>query len=186
MNQENKALIVDVYLNNVNQLQDFVAFISNLVNNRFFESPRLGIMKIISSFVLATSFVIFALSAHAENFYKWTDEDGVVHYSQRAPAGKEAQTISTKTAPSSDQQQDNTEASADSGSEENDTPEEETAQQAPTPEVVKKDPETCKKAQKDLQVLKSRPIVRQNGKVMTVDEKNKQIQTLNEIIAVHC
>lgn len=140
-------------------------------------------MKIISRALLATSFVIFALSAQAGNFYKWTDEKGVVHYSQRAPKDTEAKTITTKTAPSNPQQQTNADPEPD---EKSNKEAEETAEKAPAPQVVKKDAAACKKAQKDLQTLKSRPIVRQNGKVMSIDEKNKQIQTLKEVIAVHC
>lgn len=128
--------------------------------------------------------LMFNANASATEVYKWVDERGVVHYAERAPKdkNKNVQVITTKTRPS------RAYAVPESGdaekAKETDTPA--PAAKPAAPKVAKKDPATCKKAQADLRLLTSKPIVRQNGKVMTIEDKNKAIQNINEIISVHC
>lgn len=135
-------------------------------------------MKFLQTAFCSLMLTAAATSLQAANFYKWTDENGVVHYSERAPQGKEAEIVTTQTPRSAPP------AAAPVAGEKKEG--EQTAAESATPQVVKKDSAVCARAQKDLQVLISKPIVRQNGKVMTVEEKNKAIQELQEIISVHC
>ena len=43
--------------------------------------------------VLALSSLVLALSAGAATIYKWTDERGEIHYSDKRPAGSEWETV---------------------------------------------------------------------------------------------
>ena len=112
----------------------------------------------------------------ADDFYKWTDDKGVVHYSQRAPQGTEAKKVrtyntGTRTTP------------AGKSSEKGEAPEEKTTIE---PKLAKKDPALCERAKKDSETLRNRPLVRQNGKILTMDQKNEQIKKLQDIINIHC
>jgi glutaredoxin len=44
---------------------------------------------------------ILAFSASAQEVYKWTDDQGVIHYSDRKPAGTSAQAVQLEAAPTS-------------------------------------------------------------------------------------
>jgi hypothetical protein len=135
-------------------------------------------VKIIAIFITALPAVLFA-----GEFYKWTDENGTVHYSQRAPENAKAETMRTYNSRNSGPQStlSGTEA-LEPENKEDSSSQEETAEV----ELAKKDPELCKRAKKDSDTLRSRPMVRQNGKVMTMKQKNQQIKQLQDVISVHC
>lgn len=152
--------------------------------------------------ILATLFISSNI-ATASEFYKWTDEKGVTHYSERKPVDQQAETISTKTKgkkpptyiPFSDEakaaaentQQPSEEESSAAEQQTTTSDKQETAKaEEPVKQEIKADPAVCAQAKKDESILRSRPIVRQNGKVMTIEEKNKQLATLLEIQKVHC
>ena len=137
-------------------------------------------MKTVKSGMFAAILILTAnttVFAEEIEVFKWTDEKGVVHYSQRQPEGIDSQIITAKTS-SVETSRASTNTSNPKGES---IPGAESA-----PEVVKKDPGICKQAKENLQTLKTIAVVRQKGKVMTVAEKNAEIQSLNEIIKVHC
>ncbi len=137
-------------------------------------------MKTVKSGMLAAALILTAnttVFAEEMEVFKWTDEKGVIHYSQRQPEGVDSQVITAKTS-----SVETSSAPTNTGN-----PKEEGVPGAePAPEVVKKDPRICKQAKENLQTLKTIAVVRQKGKVMSMDEKNAEIQNLNEIIKVHC
>lgn len=134
------------------------------------------------SIFLGTAFVglLLALStSHAGQFYKWTDDNGVVHYSQQPPQGKTSEPVQTR----------NTKGSSTAAERNTETPKSDSQPTAKTSEPIKKikkDPELCQQAKKDAQVLRQRPIVRRNNKVMTIEEKNKALANLETIIKQNC
>lgn len=49
--------------------------------------------------ILAVATLGIAISAHAEKMYQWTDENGVVHFSDKKPQGQDFKTVDVPTAP---------------------------------------------------------------------------------------
>ena len=128
-----------------------------------------------------TSFICFNAYAATTQVYRWIDSAGVVHYSETPPKNKEqpSELVTTKTQPGISAipvpvDNDDNESSKDD---------------EPSPEVeqvLKKDPETCKQATEALNSLMSKPIVRNKGKIMSIDEKNREIQNMKDIMKIHC
>lgn len=135
--------------------------------------------KIVAICITALPAVLFA-----GEFYKWTDENGTVHYSQRAPDNVKAETMRTYSNRNSGPKTTLSGTEALTTEEEKEGPN--GAAETPKAELAKKDPELCQRAKKDSDTLRSRPIVRQNGAVMTVEQKNQQIKQLQDVISVHC
>jgi len=138
-------------------------------------------MTLSQSLIRRSSIALLVLASSASfagNFYKWTDEKGVVHYSERAPEGqKETETVKTYNTRNTGVQSKLAESpQAEEGAE----------QSSEAPEEVQKDAALCARAKKDQQTLKTRPIVKQAGKVLSIDQKNEQIQKLQDVINVHC
>lgn len=123
--------------------------------------------------------IFLSAPLQAGDFYKWTDEKGTVHYSQRAPENEKTETVHTYNTSNSGAQ---TTLSGTVPGASGTKKEEETA----APELAKKDPALCERAKKDSETLRTRPLIRQNGKVLTMDEKNEQIKQLQDVINVHC
>lgn len=48
---------------------------------------------------LAVAAIGMASSAHAEKMYQWTDENGVVHFSDQKPQGQDFKTVDVPTTP---------------------------------------------------------------------------------------
>ena len=48
---------------------------------------------------LAIAALGISLSAHAEKMYQWTDENGVVHFSDKKPQGQDFKTVDMPTTP---------------------------------------------------------------------------------------
>lgn len=132
--------------------------------------------------ILCSSIVLFATSqaiAASTNVYKWTDKDGIVHYSQNAPKGQTAEMISTKTpraALPDAEPQATLPITANSATSD---------EEAEDDDLAQKDPATCQEAQKGIQSLQQ-PIIMKDEKIMTIDEKNTEILKLKEIIKIHC
>ena len=141
----------------------------------------MNIFKI--SLLIALFFSTFAQAQTEEQFvYKWTDENGIIHYDQRPPKGIEAEKISAgkkqKSAPPP--------GSSASSSAEDEGEDKPKVSRSAAEQVVTKDAELCNKAKANRNILVTKPIVRQNDKVLTIDEKNEQIRQMDEIINVHC
>lgn len=161
-------------------------FISNLHDNGNAHYEKLGyFMKTIIYTVSFLAFLSINITANAGQFYKWVDENGVTHYSERPPHKKEAESIKTRAQTDTQKQtQQAAEQSAKAeAAAEKEKPKQEESKSEPE---LKKDPSLCKKAQKELDVLKRTPIVRRNGKVMSIDEKNEAIGNMRDIIKVNC
>lgn len=119
----------------------------------------------------------------AGEFYKWTDEKGTVHYSEREPenTNTSSETIHTYNSTSTGSRSSSTgTATGSKGGEKQET------EKKPELKLAKKDKDLCERAKKDSETLRSRPLIRQNGKVLTMDEKNEQIKKLQDVINVHC
>lgn len=145
----------------------------------------------LSSFAFITSMLCMGTIA-GNNVYKWTDKNGLVHYSQNAPEGVKVEIISTKTPYEEAEElesesEENTEQTTDTNNDVSDSGSGEEGEDSPKQEgpVAKKDKATCEQALKDIASLQ-KPIVRMEGKVMTIEEKNEQLKILNEIKTVHC
>ncbi len=130
-----------------------------------------------------TSLLCFnAFAATTTQVYTWTDKEGVVHYSETPPKNKEqtSQLVSTKTQAGVSSQATSPEDT------ETETEEKTATSQENVEQVLKKDPEACKQATKALNSLMSKPIIRTNGKIMTIEEKNQQLKNMKEIMKIHC
>lgn len=190
-----QGAIVDLYTNNVNQLPAFVDFhvylIDNTSNNTEQTGCNMAHQKL--SFLLVS--VLLALfftsgNALADSVYKWVDEDGNIHYSQKPPEGKDSEVINTRKPRSfgygqHDDSNNAQTSQADQATEQADDQTKEQPAQKPE-ETFKKDPELCKKAKEYKAVLLRNPIVRKNNKALTLDEKNEEMRKANEIIQMHC
>lgn len=119
----------------------------------------------------------------AGEFYKWTDEKGTVHYSQRAP---ENTTTPTETVRTYNTGNTGVQTTMSGNAPDADKDLKDKEEKAAEPQLAQKDPALCERATKDSQTLRSRPLVRQNGKMLTMDEKNEQIKQLQDVINVHC
>ena len=145
--------------------------------------------------------VIGAFYTHsaAGEIYKWTDEQGVTHYSQRKPVDTDSETVTTKTKgkkppnyiPFSEQEAAAERAAAEkkpatkapeARKPDNKQP---VAESKPKNEI-KRDPATCDRAKKDEIALRNNPIVRQGGRILTIEEKNQQLANILEIKKIHC
>ncbi len=128
----------------------------------------------ISFFVL--SIALSGMFVNAGKFYKWVDEQGNTHYAQNRPAEAAVSVVRTYNA-----QPIKVETS----------PEQLKKQQAliaPTTktEAIKKDKALCQQAKSNIKVLMSRPMIMQEGKLMTIEEKNKQVKSARDIVTIHC
>jgi hypothetical protein len=138
--------------------------------------------------VLILAAVLFTgipLAQAAQDYYKWTDENGVTHYSARKPHNQAAEVISIKTgqrvavpAPS--------QRSTSTG------PSTETARQSSGGSGGNlKDPERCKNAQDNLETMRSNARVRmreENGEIryLSEEEKAQKIQEFEKAMAESC
>lgn len=132
--------------------------------------------------------IVAAGLAQADNVYRWVDENGNIHFSQRPPEGRDSEVINPRQPRSfgqsiEDEPADKQAATDDAGT----AADSEQAAAVETPEpVFKKDPELCKKAQDYKALLLRNPIVRKNDKALTIDEKNEEMRKAEEIISIHC
>lgn len=138
--------------------------------------------KLPLTLLIASTFFI-PLTSFSANFYKWTDENGTVHYSQRKPdqTPKALEEIKTHNTRSSTpvpiagvKEKDSNKVATD------------TAAETEKPKREKRDPALCQRAKQKLQTLKSRPIVQEKGRVISGTERQNEMDKLNKIIGKHC
>ena len=149
----------------------------------------------IAVLLLLTSSLFGNLSL-ADQIYKWTDEKGVTHYSAKKPSNTATEIIETKGKKKSSNKIPFTTEAAPNNPVENKTLEEKpqtTAATAPVEEKkvavkqeIKKDKATCERAKKSEITLRNTPLVKQGGKILTIEEKNQQLANVREIIKIHC
>lgn len=130
--------------------------------------------------------------SETSQIYRWTDDSGQVHFSQQPPEGRASEQVLSRTPRSFGQNIDR------------ETPREEpttipavsvpypTTTAENTEEIstnsvkLEKDSALCAKAQQSKKLLMSKPIIRREGKLLTIEEKNAEIQYLDEVISIHC
>lgn len=127
----------------------------------------------------------------ASEIYRWVDDNGQVHFSQRPPEGKNSERVQSSTPRSFGQNIEDEPVEAPATTETPETApanEEAGDEQAETTDApaIQKDSALCNKAQESKKMLMSVPIIRRNGKVMSVEEKNEELKYVEEIISVHC
>ncbi|WP_049724001.1 DUF4124 domain-containing protein [Gilvimarinus polysaccharolyticus] len=121
--------------------------------------------------------------AIAETFYKWTDEDGGVHFGTRPPSGQESLAIKPQTGHSEpvDYSHFSSEAEKEAAS----------AKQDNTEKASNKDPERCESAKDNLEILNRGGRIREptdDGSFTYLDEeqKAKRIEQAQAAIKESC
>ncbi|MGH1471392.1 MAG: DUF4124 domain-containing protein [Cellvibrionaceae bacterium] len=147
--------------------------------------PNLIIIAIVSSCLISTS------AMAAKNYYKWTDAEGVTHYSAQRPNNTDSEAVSIKGGRTVTENSTDTKASqtenkpkpAGSVKEEDLAPGE-------TVEVFEKDLERCKAAKDNLKLLQTSPRIRTNNdgevKFMSDDERATRINESQQAIEESC
>ncbi len=123
-------------------------------------------MKALTVFLTLT---FFALGANAGKYYKWTDDQGVTHYTARAPDDRAVQTIKIQTGetqsqsgqPTPDAKTDNPEQQ---GEQKTKLPESAPATPQQLAKAREQDKKNCTNARNNLDTLNSRTHVRINDK----------------------
>lgn len=125
----------------------------------------------------------------ADNVYKWVDDNGNVHFGQRPPQNRSSEVINTRSPRSFGQHLEDNEISDTPIA----SPEEDDAQLTGNEEngqaqeqVFTKDAKLCAQAREYREILMSNPIVRKEGKAMTIEEKNEELKRVEEVISIHC
>lgn len=152
-------------------------------------------------FAISTASLLFLAQVNvgvASTVYKWTDESGRVHFGQRPPQGVKSEQVNTSTPRSFGQHYDDqpetvTEsapvaapAQSTEAPENTDNTADADGEKTAAPAVIQKDAALCAKAQESKHMLTTVPIIRRNGKVMTVEEKNEELKYVEELIFVNC
>lgn len=127
--------------------------------------------------LLAIALMVAGNLAHASKFYRWTDENGVTHYTQTPPPkGVQGNEVRVTGGPSSDQAEElqaleERRQQAAAQREREAEQQQQAAREKDQPDEVSK--ERCEQHRKNLQALENRPIVRQEdpetGEVITLD-----------------
>ncbi|MCW8196114.1 DUF4124 domain-containing protein [Proteobacteria bacterium 005FR1] len=138
-------------------------------------------MVLILSAILAAG---MPLANAATNYYKWTDEKGVTHYSARKPHDREAEVIrvsSGQTVPAAAESKSQSAAKT---------------VQAPRggstgPADNLKDPERCETARNNLETLRANARVRMKGedgeiRYLSEEEKAEKTQEFEQAVAESC
>ena len=141
-------------------------------------------IKVLQAFIISIGLTAASgLQADQNGIYRWTDEQGVVQYSDRPPEGVEAVFIKTssgkRTAPTS---------------REGDTDTSPTATKASGPKSLEvmpeKDPALCEQAKRNLKALDGTRIriTEPDGtkRILTPDEKEGQRENAKKFMNVHC
>ena len=123
--------------------------------------------------------VALCSSATAGQYYRWTDENGVTHYTDKPPANRETKTVNTSnvhgTTPTSTPATEEAEAS------------EETVE---APPVREKSPERCAIARQNLKSISenARVRIKENGEFRYLNEKevNAKRQEARQTIKEDC
>lgn len=137
-----------------------------------------------SGMLLLTILSIAVLSSPtmAANYFKWTDENGVTHYSARKPVGHEAEVVRISAGGRSQQQTEPEEASK-------------VATDAPAPtqpaQTVQKDEERCNWGRNTLSTLRNNHRIRMQDadgqlRYLTEEEKAEQLRLAQEAVEKEC
>ncbi|MCY4044359.1 MAG: DUF4124 domain-containing protein [Cellvibrionales bacterium] len=130
-------------------------------------------MKNPVAFLVCFFACLVTTSSFAGKFYKWVDEKGNTHYSQNPPPAQQAKVVKTYN------DKGHSQPIKKAG-------EEKVAKADTAMPVAKKDKALCKKARDNQKALESQPMIMQEGKIMSVDQRNEQIKAAQSIIKVHC
>lgn len=160
-------------------------------------------MKMLMDMLLFTALGLgITAGAIAGKFYKWTDENGVTHYSAVAPQGKESDTLDIRTGekrPATDGVGDNTDRPASPTAVKNKTekaPEKSeqelraAKQKARARQAQRK--KNCETAQKNAEILRTRARVRVNDpdtgelRYLSPDEKQAKEDATAKNIEENC
>ncbi|WP_041522421.1 DUF4124 domain-containing protein [Gilvimarinus agarilyticus] len=119
----------------------------------------------------------------ADTFYKWTDEEGVVHFGTRPPSGKQSTAIQPKTGHSEPVNYDHFASDDEQAAARQ--------QQTATQDKANKDPERCKVAQSNLEILNRGGRVREptdDGSFIYLSEEQKaeRIEQAQEAVDESC
>lgn len=132
--------------------------------------------------------IILSMSATdalaAKKFYKWVDDQGVVHYSATPPNGQKSSVITTynrRGTPAPNQT---------TGKPGETNKETEAPQKQETKEQIK-DPKLCASAKKNLEVIETNHRIRLRGedgkmKMLSAEEKEAQKKNSEQIASDHC
>lgn len=144
--------------------------------------PTLKFVALLSTLIASLIFSASSISDQ-KGVYRWTDDQGNQHYSDKPPKGTESEFIKTATGRTTEP----------APQDESANPEAEQGQAPPASmEVVpEKDPTVCKQAKGNLQALSGRPRVRikeANGeyRYLSEEEKETQRELARKNIEVHC
>ncbi|TGN38437.1 DUF4124 domain-containing protein [Marinobacter confluentis] len=142
---------------------------------------------------LAVCIMVIPASASAQSVYKWTDENGIVHFGDRAPSGTESESVSIRTG-----------KRAGSGDSDSASPQqrvqqmdEQAAQSAEREQLSaaeearqKQRAANCQTARSNLSLIRSgsRIRVEENGeeRYLTEEEKAEKREQFEEIAELNC
>jgi hypothetical protein len=138
----------------------------------------------LTSLVLISS-LVFSFSAHSgqSGVYRWSDDQGNTHYSDKPPKGVESEFIKATTGKVSDNPE---EANG------NKTAEQQAAALPESMEVLpEKDPTICTQAKANLEALSGRPRIRikeadGSHRFLNEEEKETQRELARKNMEVHC
>lgn len=151
-------------------------------------------MKHLYLAILTVFALMASMATYAEKVYKWQDDDGSWHYSEKPPLEIKAETLKIKVSQPSPQSNEN---GSDKGQTESDTA------GAPMEQPLKKSPEIiaaeearkkqeCERARKNLEALTNRPRIRYMDKekgeerYLTPDEHTEWSKKSKEDVQKYC
>ena len=145
-------------------------------------------MKFTASFIVSVAglFACGSALAAAETVYKWTDNRGQVHYSERPPQGAQAEAIKPETGHSEPVTY--TTATDEKASEEKKDKE---GKKVGSEKSALKDPERCDSARKNLDTLKTYARIKIKGddgeyRFLTPDEQTQKTAEATKAIEESC
>ncbi|WP_439135162.1 DUF4124 domain-containing protein [Pseudomaricurvus sp.] len=134
--------------------------------------------------LIGLGFALVCLSgqALAKEFYKWKDEDGVIHYSSQPSKTHKSVKVHASNIKGDPE--------AASGQNKNNGENEETDSKAAAAEAYQKDPERCAAAQKNKKTLQENARIRikegDEYRYLTPAEIQKQMDMANQAISEDC
>jgi hypothetical protein len=141
-------------------------------------------MKTLLFTTLLAGLMSLPCSANNNVYYKWVDENGQTHYGETPPAQTESQKVKVQTGHSEPTVYGGVDSSKNKG-------EQDQAKDMAQTEQSVRDPETCKRAKKNLSVLNGRPRIRvtdEQGvyRFLTIDEINDSRDKMLTLIQENC
>lgn len=130
--------------------------------------------------VTILSIALLSSPSLAANYFKWTDENGVTHYSARKPVGHEAEVVRISAAGRSAQQEESQQSTQPAGAQT-------AGASRATESSAHKDEERCNWARTTLETLRNNHRVRvqeDNGELRYLTEEEKAEQHLEAEKAV--